>query len=104
MQLRPVTFRYKAHGPDGPKQFGLIAEEVDAVMPELVARSKDGRIETVMYHELPVMLLNELQKVRREADDLKGAFPRCAPRAVHSNLYSGRGFDEERRTTARNSP
>ena len=71
MQLRPVTFRYKAHGPDGPKQYGLIAEEVDAVMPELVARSKDGEIETVMYHELPAILLNEIQRLEKRVLELE---------------------------------
>jgi len=71
MQLRPVTFRYKAHGPDGAKQYGLIAEEVNEVLPELVARNKDGKIETVMYHELPAMLLNELQKALKRIESLE---------------------------------
>ncbi len=71
MRLRPVTFRYKAHGPDGPKQYGLIAEEVNEVMPELVARSKDGTIETVMYHELPAILLNEIQRLERRVAELE---------------------------------
>lgn len=61
MELRPVTFHYKSQ-PDGPLQFGLIAEEVDKVMPELVVRDASGQIETVAYHELPAMLLNEMQK------------------------------------------
>ena len=63
MELRPVTFRYKTQ-PDGPRHFGLIAEEVEQVMPELVVRDVTGQIETVAYHELPAMLLNELQKQR----------------------------------------
>jgi len=63
-QLRPVTFRYKAHE-GGPLQFGLIAEEVAAVAPELVARKSDGSIETVYYQHLPPMLLNEWQKQQR---------------------------------------
>jgi hypothetical protein len=71
MQLRPVTFRYKAHGPDGPKQYGLVAEEVESVLPELVARSKDGEIETVLYHELPAMLLNEIQKLEKRIAELE---------------------------------
>jgi hypothetical protein len=71
MQLRPVTFRYKAHGPAGTKQYGLIAEEVDEVMPELVARSKDGEIETVMYHELPALLLNEIQRLEKRIAELE---------------------------------
>lgn len=65
--LRPVTFHYKVH-PDGPLQFGLIAEEVDEVMPELVVRGKDGQVETVAYQELAPMLLNELQKLRRRLE------------------------------------
>ena len=63
MELRPVTFRYRAH-PDGPLRYGLIAEEVERVMPELVVTSASGRPETVAYHELPAMLLNEVQKLR----------------------------------------
>ena len=67
MRLRPVTFRYKAHvvaGQDAP-QYGLIAEEVAEVAPELVARSADGRIETVSYQFLAPMLVNEVQLQRR---------------------------------------
>ncbi len=69
--LRPVTFRYKAWGPDGPKQYGLIAEEVNEVLPELVARDKDGEIETVLYHELPAMLLNEIQRLEKRVAELE---------------------------------
>lgn len=66
-QLRPVTFTYKAHAKiaDKPRQYGLIAEEVAAVAPDLVARSASGEIETVYYQHLAPMLLNELQKQRR---------------------------------------
>jgi hypothetical protein len=71
LQLHPVTFRYDAHGPDGPIQYGLVAEEVNEVLPELVARNKDGEIETVMYHEIPAMLLNELQKAVRRIEALE---------------------------------
>lgn len=68
--LRPVSFRYKAQ-PEGPIHFGLIAEEVAEVMPELVVHGKDGQIETVAYHELAPLLLNEVQKQRREIQTLK---------------------------------
>jgi len=64
LRLRPVQFRYKkpkANG-DKPIQYGLIAEEVAKVIPELVVNNKDGQPETVAYHLLPAMLLNELQK------------------------------------------
>ena len=64
MRLRPVTFRYKKPFSDGsqPIQYGLIAEEVAEVYPDLVARSADGQIETVKYQLLDPMLLNEVQK------------------------------------------
>lgn len=64
MRLRPVTYRYKQPFEDGsqPIQYGLIAEEVERVYPELVAHSTDGQVETVKYQLLDSMLLNELQK------------------------------------------
>jgi hypothetical protein len=68
MRLRPVTFRYKKPFDDGSKpiQYGLIAEEVAEVYPDLVARSADGQIETVKYQVLPSMLLNEVQRQQSE--------------------------------------
>jgi hypothetical protein len=78
MFLRPVTFRYKNPTDDGKKslQYGLIAEEVAQVYPDLVVYSKDGLVETVQYQKLDVLLLNELQKQQRtiqdQATQLKG--------------------------------
>src|SRR5207249_11229099 len=69
MRLRPVTFRYLKHGDNAPLQYGLIAEEVAEVYPELVARNKDGEVETVMYQFLAPMLLNELQKEHRRNEE-----------------------------------
>jgi hypothetical protein len=68
MRLRPVTFRYKKPFDDGSKpiQYGLIAEEVAEVYPDLVARSADGQIETVKYDVLDSMLLNEVQRQQAE--------------------------------------
>jgi hypothetical protein len=66
MALRPVRFRYRVHGPGSPEQYGLIAEEVAEVAPELVARGQDGQVDTVLYHKINVMLLNEVQKHHRE--------------------------------------
>ena len=65
--LRPVTFRYRQPAADGstPLDFGLIAEEVAEVLPELAVRGADGQIETVAYHKLPALLLNELQVQQR---------------------------------------
>jgi hypothetical protein len=73
-QLRPVTFRRKSD-PKGALQYGLIAEEVAKVYPELVIRGEKGRIDGVRYDELAPMLLNEMQKknVAQDAEirDLK---------------------------------
>jgi len=70
LKLRPVTFRYKTQ-PEGRMQFGLIAEEVEKVMPELVVCSPSGESETVLYHEMPAMLLNEFQKQQRQIEELQ---------------------------------
>ena len=61
LQLRPVTFRYKQDA-QGQRQYGLIAEEVAKVYPELVVPGADGKVEGVQYHELIPMLLNEMQR------------------------------------------
>jgi hypothetical protein len=67
MKLRPVTFRYKADS-TGTEQYGLIAEEVEKVYPELVIDGADGKAETVAYQVLPAMLLNEVQKQAMDKD------------------------------------
>jgi hypothetical protein len=64
MSLRPVTFRYRQHEDDGsqPVQFGLIAEEVAEVFPELVVNDLEGKPETVRYDLLATLLVSEYQK------------------------------------------
>jgi len=73
MRLRPVTFRYQKPFADGskPMQYGLIAEEVAEVFPDLVARSADGQIETVKYQVLDSLLLNEVQRQQAEITSQK---------------------------------
>ncbi|MBP7777434.1 MAG: tail fiber domain-containing protein [Acidobacteria bacterium] len=69
MRLRPVTFRYKQDagaGTDRPTEYGLIAEEVEAAYPDLVAHLANGDVETVQYHKINAMLLNEVQKQHRQ--------------------------------------
>jgi hypothetical protein len=63
-QLRPVTYRYKQPYADGSKpiDYGLIAEEVAQVYPDLVIKNAEGQIQTVQYQKLLPMLLNEVQK------------------------------------------
>ncbi len=63
-QLRPVSFHLKSD-PKGAVQYGLIAEEVDKVYPELVIRDEQGKIQGVRYDELAPMLLNEVQQQQR---------------------------------------
>ena len=72
MKLKPVTFRYKEADAEGnkPVQFGLIAEEVAEVLPELVVRDDKGQPETVAYHVLPSLLLNEYQKQQVKLADV----------------------------------
>jgi hypothetical protein len=72
LALHPVRFRYQAHGPDSPLQYGLIAEEVADIDSDLVARNRDGEIETVYYDKVNAMLLNHVQKLTREKDALAG--------------------------------
>jgi hypothetical protein len=63
--LRPVTFAYNGDLSE-TKQFGLIAEEVSEVFPEIVVVDGNGQPETVQYHVLPALLLNEVQKQYNE--------------------------------------
>lgn len=67
--LRPVTYRYRTpyDDRDKPLDYGLIAEEVAAIYPDLAVKGRDGQIETVQYQKLTPMLLNELQKQDRRA-------------------------------------
>ena len=70
--LKPVTFRYKKEiDPGGTSQFGLVAEDVEKVNPDLVVRDKEGRPYTVRYEAVNAMLLNEFLKEHREVADLK---------------------------------
>ncbi len=68
-KLRPVSFRYRDAVPGAPRQYGLVAEEVAAVYPELVHAGADGQPLTVLYHVLPALLLNELQRQARVLEE-----------------------------------
>ena len=79
LALKPVTFRYKHElDPAGIPQFGLVAEEVEKVNPDLVARDANGKAYTVRYEAVNAMLLNEflkehriVQEQQKEIDALK---------------------------------
>jgi hypothetical protein len=72
LALKPVTFRYKKElDPEGIPQFGLVAEDVEKVNPDLVARDAEGKVYTVRYEVVNAMLLNEFLKEHRTVQELK---------------------------------
>ena len=72
LALKPVSFRYKQDiDPDGIPQFGLIAEEVEKINPDLVVRDEQGKVMTVRYEAVNAMLLNEFLKEHSQVQELK---------------------------------
>ena len=72
LALKPVSFRYKKElDADGIPQFGLVAEQVEKVNPDLVARDADGKAYTVRYEAVNAMLLNEFLKEHRKVEQLE---------------------------------
>jgi hypothetical protein len=70
LALKPVTFRYKQKiDPKGIPQFGLVAEEVEKVNPDLVVRDAEGKVYTVRYEAVNAMLLNEFLKEHRQVQE-----------------------------------
>lgn len=70
LALRPVTFCYnKELDPEAIPQFGLVAEQVEKVNPDLVARDEEGRPYSVRYEAVNVMLLNEFLKEHRKVEE-----------------------------------
>jgi len=73
LALKPVTFRYKEEiDPDGIPQFGLVAEEVEKVNPDLITRDEEGKPTAVRYEAVNAMLLNEFLKEHRKVERLEG--------------------------------
>jgi hypothetical protein len=84
MALEPVSFHYKrryVRGQPNPLQFGLIAEDVARVYPNLVVDGRDGRPHAVAYQELPVLLLAQLQRQQRQIGKLRAAVAALRRRA-----------------------
>ena len=72
ISLKPVSFRYKKEiDPAGKPQFGLVAEEVEKVNPDLVVRDKEGKPYTVRYDQVNAMLLNEFLKEHWKVERLQ---------------------------------
>lgn len=100
MKLRPVTFHYKQDA-QGERQYGLIAEEVARLYPELVSYGPDGKPQTVRYLELTAMLLNELQKqncqLRKESSENQQQARRIEHLAQRMAQQAGRIDQQEAR-------
>jgi uncharacterized coiled-coil protein SlyX len=74
LALKPVTFRYKQEvDPEGIPQFGLVAEQVEKVNPDLVVRDAEGKVFTVRYEAVNAMLLNEFLKEHRKVQEQETA-------------------------------
>src|ERR1041385_7100594 len=72
LALTPVTFRYKKElDPTGTPRFGLVAEDVEKVSPNLVVHDKEGRPHSVRYDQVNAMLLNEFLKEHRTVQELQ---------------------------------
>ena len=72
LALKPVTFRYKKQiDPEGTPQFGLVAEDVEKINPDLVVHDADGEIYTVRYDAVNAMLLNEFLKAHKKTEKLE---------------------------------
>jgi hypothetical protein len=77
LALKPVTFRYKKEiDPAGTSQFGLVAEEVERVNPDLVVRDKEGKPYSVRYDQVNAMLLNEFLKEHRKNEEQEATIAR----------------------------
>lgn len=72
LKMRPVTFYYNAHT-DNVMQYGLIAEEVEQIMPQIINYDNEGLAASVRYHDMPMMILNELQKALMRIESLEKA-------------------------------
>jgi len=72
LALKPVTFRYKEEiDPERAPQFGLVAEDVEKVNPDLVMHDADGKVYTVRYDAVNAMLLNEFLKEHRKVEHMQ---------------------------------
>jgi hypothetical protein len=87
LEVEPVTFHYKKEiDPDAVAQFGLVAEKMASVSPDLVERDDQGRPYTVRYDAVNAMLLNEFLKEHRRVQDLECALDELSARLKEQGL------------------
>jgi len=91
LALQPVTFQYKpAIDPQGVVQFGLVAEQVEKVDPDLVVHDKEHGIYTVRYEAVNAMLLNEFLKEHRKVEEQNGEIQTLQAKAAKVDLLEQR--------------
>lgn len=101
LKLRPVTFRYN-NDPSNAVQYGLVAEEVDKIMPAIVSRDLDGKVQTVRYMELIPMLVNELQKQAKEMREENSENERQAARGAQQAVRIHQLTEQSEQQAAQN--
>jgi hypothetical protein len=102
LSLHPVTFRYKHElDPDGIPQFGLVAEQVEKVNPDLVARDEQGKPYTVRYEAVNAMLLNEFLKEHHKVEKLEATVAKLT--AVVEKVSAQLELNQSAPKTVRNS-
>jgi methyl-accepting chemotaxis protein len=88
--LNPVTFRYKKEiDSAGTSQFGLVAEDVEKVSPDLVVRDQEGRPYGVRYDQVNAMLLNEFLKEHKKVEQQNGKLESQARRIQEQQATIG---------------
>ncbi len=86
-ELKPVRFRHRKEvDPGQALSFGLIAEEVAQISPELITRDERGQPETVRYEAVNAMLLNEFLKEHRKVEELEATVARLAVEVQNMNV------------------
>ncbi len=98
LSLQPVSFRYKKElDPVGIPQFGLVAEDVAKVNPDLVARDNQGKPYTVRYEAVNAMLLNEFLKEHRTVEELKTAVAKQETIIAQQQNDFARALEQQRK-------
>ena len=102
LALKPVTFRYKSEiDPAGTPQFGLVAEEVEKLNPNLVVRDKEGKPYSVRYEQINAMLLNEFLKEHKTVQELKSTVQKQeAIMAREQRSFESKLAEQEKRIEA----
>ena len=96
-----MTFRYKHElDPEGIPQFGLVAEQVEKVNPDLVARDEQGKAYTVRYEAVNAMLLNEFLKEHREVQEQKATITQLKSSAAKQEVIAAQQQAEIKALTA----